>query len=253
VQSVRNALRVLEEVAARQPVGVGELSRRLGMPKSSVQRALTTLGDAGWLRPSGGELTRWYLTTKSLIVGRASAELGLREAALPVMMALRDQTRETVHLSVREGNAIVLIERVDSPQALRTFNALGRRAPMHASSSGKAMLAVLGDVEREQVLAEGLERYTDQTILDPEELRAELAKIRARGYATNSEEWRPEVAAVGRAIFGGDGEPIAVINISAPSSRVGKSQLSRFGKLLIAATQEIENQLGGTQMARDRR
>lgn len=70
MQSVLNALRVLEEVAARQPVGVADLARALDLPKSSAQRALRTLDTAGWIRPAGGEVTRWVLTTKALQVGR---------------------------------------------------------------------------------------------------------------------------------------------------------------------------------------
>jgi IclR family acetate operon transcriptional repressor len=104
MRNVLNTLRVLEEVATRQPVGVGELARVLDMPKSSVQRALHTLNSAGWIRPATGEITRWAATTKALDVGRhASGGLGLRDAAMPVMEDLRRRTEETIHLTVPEG------------------------------------------------------------------------------------------------------------------------------------------------------
>lgn len=244
MQSVTNALRVLEEVALRQPIGVGELSRRLGMPKTSVQRALVTLHDAGWLRPGGTELRRWYLTGKALSVGRhSSPELGLREAALPTMNRLRDQTGETIHLSVRDGDGMFLVERVDSPNAVRTFNPLGANAPLHASASGKAVLALLPDTELERLLEVGLERYTPATTVAPGELRAELAAIRERGYAVNFGEWRADVTGVGRAIADVDGQPYAAVNVSAPASRTSEEDINRYGKLVINAAMEIEARL----------
>jgi IclR family acetate operon transcriptional repressor len=84
MQNVLNTLRVLEEVAARQPAGVAELARATGIPKSSVQRALRTLRTTGWIRPAGGGITRWAVTTKALYVGRhAAGGLSLRDVAGP--------------------------------------------------------------------------------------------------------------------------------------------------------------------------
>src|SRR5258705_6333402 len=90
LRNVLNTLRVLEEVASRQPIGVGELARVLGMPKSSVQRALVTLRTAGWIRPAAGEVTRWGITTRAPAGGgRARGDLDLRRAALPILGGLR--------------------------------------------------------------------------------------------------------------------------------------------------------------------
>jgi IclR family acetate operon transcriptional repressor len=101
VRSVMTALRVLDEVAAREPIGVGELARLLELPKSSVQRTLRTLPTAGWIHPAGAESTRWGLTTHILRTGqRATGGLGLRDVAVPVMEELRSATQETVHLVV---------------------------------------------------------------------------------------------------------------------------------------------------------
>src|SRR5258705_12836252 len=101
LRNVLNTLRVLEEVASRQPIGVGELARVLDMPKSSVQRALVTLHTAGWIRPAAGEVTRWVITTRALAVGgRARGDPGLGGAALPIMGDPRPDTEETIHLPV---------------------------------------------------------------------------------------------------------------------------------------------------------
>ncbi|MEV0614351.1 IclR family transcriptional regulator [Nonomuraea sp. NPDC050404] len=236
MQNVINALRVLEEVAARQPVGVGELSRGLGLPKSTVQRSLKTLHEAGWIKPAGGEVTRWQVTSKALRVAR-STELGLRDAAVPVMEELRQRTGETIHLMVPEGDAVVLIERLETDKPLRIVLPLGIRLPLHASANGKAVLAHLG-----RPLAE-LPGYTDTTITDPLALRAELDAVIERGYADNRGEWRSDIAAVAAAIPGPAG-PIASLSISTPASRMTEELRAEYGKLVTRAARTLGETLG---------
>jgi IclR family acetate operon transcriptional repressor len=235
MQNVINALRVLEEVAARQPAGVGELARELGLPKSTVQRSLRTLHEAGWIRPAGGEVTRWQVTSKALQVARRT-ELGLRDAAMPVMEELRERTGETIHLMVPEGDAVVLIERLETDKPLRIVLPLGIRLPLHASANGKAVLAHLGRSPAE------LPSYTETTITDPEALRAELAAVHARGYADNRGEWRSDIAAVAAAVLGSDG-PIASLSISTPASRMPDELRAEYGKLVTRAARTLTEAL----------
>src|SRR5690606_38322126 len=116
----------------RQPVGVSELARLLGVPKSTVQRALMTLAEAGWISGSGNETTKWRLTTKVLrIAGRAGGESGLRVTALAVMEELHAATEESIHLTVPEGDHVVRIDRIDSTRPVRTYLPLGLVAPLH--------------------------------------------------------------------------------------------------------------------------
>jgi IclR family transcriptional regulator, acetate operon repressor len=196
------ALHVLEAVAEAQPIGVSELARKLGLPKSSLQRSLETLAAAGWIRPVGSEATRWALTTRMLQIGRAGAgDQQLRTRALLVMEEVRTETRETVHLAVPDGRHVVVIERLESPQPVRTFIPLGMAAPITASANGKAILAHLSADDLEAQLADGLPRFTPATITDRPRFLEQLAQIRQRGYATNEEEWRIGVAAVAAAIL----------------------------------------------------
>ncbi|MFJ4651546.1 IclR family transcriptional regulator [Nocardia sp. NPDC088792] len=236
MRNVLNTLRVLEEVAARQPVGVGELARILDMPKSTVQRALVTLDEAGWIRPASGEITRWALTTKALAVGsRAGGDLGLRGAALPIMEDLRRRTEETIHLTVPEDGKMVLIERLETDKPVRTNMALGHSLPLHASANGKAVLAHSNPEALRQLLADELPRYTDTTITDPGELRAELADIRERGYAVNRGEWRSDVGAVAAVVLGADGQPIASLSVNIPFSRLTAESEPGFAAAVSAA------------------
>ncbi|MFE3942294.1 IclR family transcriptional regulator [Streptomyces sp. NPDC059118] len=247
MQNVLNALRALEEVAARQPIGVADLARAMELPKSSVQRALVTLHTAGWIRQAAGTPTRWMVTAKALHVGRsATGELSLRDIAVPVMEELRRQTDETVHLAVPEGGRIVLIERLETSRPVRIILPLGQDLPAHASANGKAILAASTTETVENYMAEGLSRFTGTSITDPGDLRAELAEIRARGYATNSGEWRDDVSAVAAAVIGEAGTPVASISINVPTSRMTDASRAAFGVAVREAAQRVGKLLGGT-------
>lgn len=245
MRTVLAAFRVLEEVAYAQPAGVGELSRKLVMPKSTVQRALQTLWTAGWICPDGAETTRWVLTTRALHIGqRAIADLGVRDAALPMMRELRRETGETAHLMVLQENRAVLIERVETEHPIRAVIPLGSAVPLHGSSNGKAMLAHRSTEEVRAIVGERLERHTERTIVDWAEFLDELARVRRRGFATNVGEWRVDITAVASPIFDHDGEVSASLSVSAPGSRMPEQLRESYGALVTEAAQRISATLG---------
>lgn len=248
MNSVLSTLRVLEEVAARQPIGVSELARVIATPKSSVQRCLVTLQQAGWLRVVDPQHARWGVTSKALIIGLSgSGEQDLRDLADPVIKSLSDRTDETVHLVLRDGTDCVISARVDSRQSIRTFVEIGTRAPLHATSSGVAIMARLSTSEVEELLSHDLERYTETTVTDPKLLLAEIERTRERGYAVNpSSWWRPHVAAVGAAITGSGGRPIAAVALSIPELRYDVKKQETFGRLTREAADEITQLIAGT-------
>lgn len=239
------ALRVLEGVADHQPAGVGQLSRVLDLPKSTVQRALHTLGAAGWIQPASGGVTRWVLTERARHVGRLAGEdTGIREAAMTAMETVRRETGETVHLMVPDGNHAVLIERLQTSNPVRIVLPLGSSAPLHGSSNGKAMLAWMRPGAARAILGDTLPRYTDATIVDWELLEAELAEIRRRGYATNNGEWRADIAAVAAAILRSDGEPVASLSVSVPVSRMPADAGAAYGTVVAEAARQVSTALG---------
>lgn len=244
MKSVLNALRIAEAVADRQPIGVGELSRILDLPKTSVQRALTTLGEAGWLRQSTDGTGRWNLSAHAIAFGRGSARETLRDLALPAMGRLRAETEETILLFVRDGDRVLAIEGLDGTKPVRAHASVGDTAPLHASASGKAILAELPSEEVEAYLAAGLPGYTKETITDPRALRSELALIRRRGYATHRGEWLADVAAVGAVIRGPDRRAEGAIVIAAPAERLPRKREGRLGAAVVAAAKLIEDRSG---------
>lgn len=238
VTVVLNALRVMEEVASRHPVGVSTLSRALGMPKSSVQRYLLTLQHAGWVTTADTETTKWQLSRKPLVVGlTGTPEADIRESAVRQMRILRDTTGETVHLSVPEGTHIVVIGRLDSTQVLRTSLPLGTRAALHASAMGRAMLAHMAPDEIERILASEHHRYTEHTLMDNDKILRELELTRQRGYAINVAGYREGIASIASAVFDDAGRPIAAISITMPNTRFEKADVPMLGQRVMAAAQ----------------
>lgn len=243
--SVLSTLRVLEEVAQRQPVGVSELARATEMPKSTVQRCLVTLRTAGWLRIVDTDRARWGVTSKPLGIGlRAAGEAGLRDAAGPHLETLRDATNETIHFAVRDGNSLRILMRRDSSQAVRTFVEVGTRAPLHATSCGMAILAKMTPDESEVALDGELKRYTDTTIVTKKALLDEVERTRERGYAVNDASWwRPDVCAIGAAIVNAAGKPVAALAVSVPSSRFYRQNEAFYAKQALDAAEKISKAL----------
>lgn len=246
MQGVKRTLAVLEAVAGfGRPVGVGELARQLDLPKSTVQRLLWALSEAGWIRSDGEEQTRWSLTSRALIVGQqGSREGALREAALQPMRALRDLTGETVTLQVPGPDfTMVQIERVDSEQAVRTFVALGAKWPLSTTAGGLAYLANMPPAFVDEYLGLPIAALTDRTVTDPDEIRASLRDAEMRGYAINEGQNRPGVCAVGCVVRYRTAEPAAVLGISVPESRFDEARGEQLGEEVQRTARLIESRL----------
>jgi IclR family acetate operon transcriptional repressor len=244
VQSVLTATRVLERLSEPGLVGVSELSRDLGLPKSSVQRMLLTLKEAGWAEDVRGETTRWTLTPKMFRLGQHHhARNGLRSTALPVMEQLRDATRETVHLVVQRDDSVVVVECLDSPQPVRAHVDPGDVLPLHASTNGRALLSTQSEQAVRDLISRGLRAYTPQTVTDPVVFEDIIRQARARGYAAGVGQFRDGVHAVAAPIVVG-GVGIASIGVSTPAQRMTPELEETFGKYVIDAARTIAGHFG---------
>ncbi|WP_033314645.1 IclR family transcriptional regulator [Streptomyces iakyrus] len=241
MKSVTRSLRILEAVAQHQPVTVGELTKLFGLPKSTVQRTLVTLAEAGWLRANRRDTTRWEIGARVLAVRPAALQgSSLFAAAREPMVRLRDAVNETIHLSVPDAlHCMVVVDRVDCDHAVRTFHTIGDTSPLHATAVGRAVLAHLPGRDVDDLVAAGLERFSDTTPIEPDELRAELDRIRADGYAVNRNQYRPGVCAVAAAVLDEDGTPLAAVAVSMPEARFDGERTHKWGRLVADTAAEI--------------
>ncbi|WP_072805984.1 IclR family transcriptional regulator [Rhodococcoides yunnanense] len=248
MRSLIRGLEVLEIISEHQPIGVSELTRMLKVPKSTVQRTLMSLAQAGWLQLAGSERTRWELTHHAWVIGqRAGKTASLREIALPVMRVLGESTAEAIHLGVPDGTQnVVTLERVDSTQAVRVYNPLGATFPFYSCSSGKAILAYWPESKVDEVLSRPMHKLTDRTTVDAAVLRAELLQVRERGYALNTAENRPGVCAIGAPILDRDGYAVAALCISIPQDRYDWRHVPQWGEELTASAAVIGRELSAS-------
>ncbi|HEY8370851.1 MAG TPA: IclR family transcriptional regulator [Thermodesulfobacteriota bacterium] len=244
LRSVDRALALLECLAGLpQPAALGDLARRLMVSKAGAFRLLATLKRRGFVRQL--EDGRYALGLRCWEVGWAVlGEGGIREAAAPTMAALVEQTGESVHLAVYDAGDVVYIDKREGSQPVRAYSHVGGRAPAHCVATGKVLLAFAGEAEWERVMRAGLRRFTPRTIVDPVDLRSELAAVRAQGYSLNRGEWRAEVAGIAAPIRDFTGGVVAAIGISGLATHYTAARIRQMVPQVQAAAAEVSRQLG---------
>ncbi len=224
IQSVHNACRLVELLAERQPLGVSELARASGFDKSAAHRLAVTLHAARWLdRTADG---RWRIAPTLAKLARRTSAASLVATLRPRMESLRDETGETVMLVALEDARLRVREVVESRHALRIAAPVGAELPLIHSSAARAIAAHLPADE----LADLRRAHPD---LDGD---AALARVRRRGYAVNDREILSDARVVGAPILSADGEPLAAMIVSGPTSRITKSRLPEIGRALVRVT-----------------
>ena len=253
LSTVRNAARLLKVFLSREAdLGVSELARRLGLGKSTVHRMLTTLVAEGLIEQNprtGG----YRLGIVMFELGEAvRVHMDLHAAAAPVLAMLRGQTRETAQVGVLDRGEVVYVDRLESSHSLRLFTETGRRVPAHCTSSGKVLLAYLPAETRAALLrGRALPALTPDTITDPAVLSAELARVRARGWAEAVNEREIGVASIAAPVRDFRGDVVAAISIGAPVLRLGAAQRRQLTRPVMEAGDAVSRRLGWTARAAD--
>jgi IclR family transcriptional regulator, acetate operon repressor len=222
-QAVDRAARLLAEVVqTRGPVTFTELTTATGLAKSTTSRLMLALernslvrrDDHGRFLP--GEMFVSF-------AWRSGADTSLVAVAQPFLGRLGKATGETVNLGVVAGAEVENIAQVDSTYMIGGTNWVGLSVPLHASALGKVLLAFGAPGA---TVAGKLARRTDKTIVDVTELKADLAAVRARGYAITDEELEPGLIAVAAPVFRYDGTAVAAVSVSAPTMRMPRERIA---------------------------
>ena len=244
VQSVDRAVTILELLAERGEAGATEIAKALGVHKSTAFRLTSALERRG-LVAQPGERGKYRLGLGLVrLAGAATARLDLAQHSRPTCERLALQVAETVNVAVLYAGAALNIDQVLGPSAVTTHNWVGQRTPLHATSSGKVLLAYLAPEKLDQLLSGELQRFTPQTIADPEQLRTQLVAVRRVGYAFTVEELEQGLNAVAAPVFGPDGEVVAAVSASGPSFRLTQQRIPAVADVVCAAAAEISIGLG---------
>lgn len=229
---------------APSTLGVTRIARELALSKAVVHRILQTLVARGMVAFDPDSREYRLGPAASALGARALRDSDLRSAALEVMRELRDDTHETATLTALVPGGRVYLEQVTGTHEIKMTVELGRRFPLHAGSSGKCMLAFLGEDAREAALAEPLAALTPNTVTDAEALRAELKVIRDSGYAHSGGERQHDAGSVAAAVFGATGEVIGAISVCGPRYRVTPEIVHEIAPRVMAAAERVSRRMG---------
>jgi DNA-binding IclR family transcriptional regulator len=232
-------------VASPDGLALRELAAQLEAPKSSLLPILRTLTARGLLQQ--GALGGYRLGRRALELGMGTAaHRGLPDIARPALRSLMQRTGETVFLGTLSGDglAVVFVDKVDSDQVIRYAGGVGDRRPLHATSSGKVILAFLPAPQRDKILRTlTLRRYTERTVTSLAALRAALDEVRQTGLCLNLDELAVGAAGIAAPIFDRDGHVAGACAIGGPTERV-RPRIKTLAAEVKATARDISALLG---------
>ena len=237
-QAVVRALSLLRAFTPAQPeLSLGELASFAGLTKSTAHRLLLALESQGVLDRRAG---RFRLGPEVVALG-SQALLGsdLRARVRPTLERLAAETGESASVEVLVGDRMLVLDGVRGRHLVAAELGMGQRWPLHATSSGKCTLAQLSVVDREALLTGPLERFTEHTHTDPDDVVLEFEGIRQRGYAVANQELEEGYVAVAAALFGPLGEYEGALCLGGPAGRFAPARIESLGELLHGACVEL--------------
>lgn len=236
VNSVDHAIRLVELMAnSAHALGVSQMAQSLGLPRATVYRLLRTLAQREWVNQDD-KTYRLSLRLAGLFHGAGAGSQALAERLTPLLHQLVNETGETAHFAALDGDRVVYLAKVDSPHPIRMFSQIGWRGPLHATGVGKVLLAWTEERLLSQVCERRLERFTPNTIVGKERLKAELAQIRKQGYALDDEELIDGLTCVAVPVMSGD-EIRGAVSVAGPTARLGHP--AALAKILKAAVKTV--------------
>jgi DNA-binding IclR family transcriptional regulator len=244
LQSVDRALQVLELLAAWGSGGVSELANEIGVHKSTAFRLLGAL-EARELVEQSTERGKYRLGFGlARLARRVNIHLEISEQATTVTEKLAEKVGESINVAVLRENFAVNVVQSRGQASIASHNWIGQLTPLHATSSGKILLAYLDPAKRTALIGQGLEPFTPNTHTDPVLLEKELSLVVERGHATTYGELEVGLNAVAVAVRGQDGSVVAALTASGPAYRLTPERIVEILENVEAAATELSRRLG---------
>jgi DNA-binding IclR family transcriptional regulator len=245
VQSVDRAVTVLEILARQGSAGVTELAAEIGVHKSTAFRLLSALERRGLVEQAEDrgkyELGFGLVQLASSVPHR----LDVVRQARPVCERLAADVGETVNIAVIRACYAVNLDQVRGPSTVSVQNWVGQPTPLHATSSGKVLIAHLAAAQRRALIDQaGLEAFTDQTVRSRRALETQLAAARADGYAITVEELEAGLNAIAAPVLDFGGAVVAAVSLSGPAYRLDRSRLHELSQPIMDAADRISARMG---------
>lgn len=252
--SVHKTFAILEYFTPLKPEwGVTELAKEIGSSKSTIYRFLTQLQSLGILDQNKSS-EKYSLGLKLFELGnRVPLRSALIEKTHPALISVAQRITETVHIAVLKNHQVFYIDKVESPQGLKTSTDIGSYLPAYATGLGKVLLAYLPESILNQSLdylftSKDIPALTANTITSRTRMIKELSKIRAQEYALDLEECEVGLICVAVPIFNQLGDVIAALSASGPANRFKKDELLNYVNILREGADAIQEKIGNFKL-----
>ena len=245
VQSVDRAISVLEILAQRGEAGVSEVAAEIDVHKSTAFRLLGAL-EARGLVEQAGERGKYRLGFGIVrLAGAVTGRIDITQQGRPICERLAEELGETVNIAVMQEHYAINLYQVRGPGAITAHNWVGQLTPLHATSSGKILLAHLPTKERAAVLAGAdMKKVTPRTITAKAKLEKNLAEARERSYSITLEELEIGLHAMAAPVRNRDGDVIAALSASGPGYRLTEERMHELSPILLKGAEEISHRMG---------
>ena len=239
VQSIEKAVKILETLAAAEdPMPLRELARRTQLPKSTLHGIISTLRQTGLVEQSALD-GRYGLGLHLFELGcAASSSRNITAISRPFLQSLANRAGETAFLAALDGTDALLLEVTEAPNPLRVALAPGTRMPLHCTAQGKVFLAWNENAMRQVCRGEPV-AYTPHTHTTPEQIQADVAATRERGYAIEDGEHRIGLRAVAVPVTDPMGEVRYAIGVVGMFRRIQSEEFTAATHLTQEAARSI--------------
>ena len=245
INSVLKAVKVMELFTPDNPrMTLSDVSQRLDIPKSTAHNLLNTLMSAGYIEKTDNN--QYALGTAVIaLTQNVRVNVEVRDRAAPLLRELADLCDESVYLTIHDAGYALYIYAIESSQRLLARTAVGERANLHCTSVGKAILAILSDDEVDAVIERiGLPKFTEATITDVDELKAELRQTRKRGYSIDNQEHEDHVYCIGAPIFDNQGHVCGSCSVSGIDSEIVGERAPEISSAVMRTAMDISRRMG---------
>lgn len=258
-RSVARALEMLELVAAsKDELTITEISKQLGIPKSTTFDILYTLLDKGYLEQANEKQKSFKLGVKLFQTGACYLEqTPFQNVAHLVLERLAEVAGETAFLALVNNDELVYFDKVESPDSVRTSARIGSNNPLYCTGLGKAILAALPDEEVKAILARtgGLKAITPYTCTDEAKFFAILNQARQHGYAIDDREHNAEVFCLAAPVYNLQGKVYAAISVASLYTKINHEpeKIAALGNMIADAAMDLSQRIGyrGTRLYAD--
>jgi DNA-binding IclR family transcriptional regulator len=245
IQSLVKALAILDCLAySDSPIGVTEVASQIGVPKATAHRLLATLlaNDAVAYSPDS---QRYSLGSSIMRYGLMGVQrLSLHRTGRAYLETLHEVTGETAVLAIRQGDAKMFIDQIESQEEIRHKASLGRRLPLYHGGAGLAILAYMKPAEIDAYLSQGnFAKIESNTIVDPDRLRKELELVRKRGYGVTQSD---RITSIGSPVFDHMRVVVGAIAVFAPTYRVPYDHIAKYAQTVKTMAEKLSANMGYT-------